>query len=115
MKKEGPALILNVRSTEVWCGENLMNNNWVLLFLIYRCSQVDLTVCFSGEPDAVALLLRGLCWIIFEIVQKPRVVRKVNEVANEGWYSENHWGFSEGTMEKQVATYDSKYGFLKTT
>lgn len=41
--------------------------------------------------------------------------RKDSEVANEGWYSENHWGFSEGTMEKQVASYDGKYGFLKKT
>lgn len=60
---------------------------------------MDLTVCFSSEPDTAVSFLCGLCWIIFEIVQKPRVLKKVNEVANKGLYSENHWGFQRGRRE----------------
>lgn len=38
-------------------------------------------------------------------------------MANKRLYLENHWGFSEETMEVQMATYDIgvKCGFLEKT
>lgn len=42
--KEGPALILNMNSAEVF--GDVMNSQLIPPFLIYHCGQVNLTVLF---------------------------------------------------------------------
>lgn len=54
----------------------------------------------------------GLCWIIFEIIQKPRVLKRVNSQWKR-LYSQHHRELSEGTVKMQMVAYES--GFLEKT
>lgn len=60
-----------------------------------HCGQVDRPVCFCSEPDA------GFVWFLsnyFLNSSETQSIKEVNEVANEGLYLENHWGFQRGQL-----------------